>query len=192
MTGSGGVINNNGTFALGNSSNNISFNGSIMTLNGDVVATGNLVANAATVPTGAELTADITPVQLSLLDLDNVALWTTIFSATIPTNGAALYTSLNSWIAVRNTGSVLLGRALIGIIINGVLVERFAAFETNNTFFIPRQILLSNFESTTSANPVVRIAAASLSGVEARILFPGSTITLGNSGTNFFSIGAKR
>ncbi len=48
MTGSGGVINSTGTFALGNSSTNISFNGSQMTLNGNVVATGNIVSNGVT------------------------------------------------------------------------------------------------------------------------------------------------
>ena len=46
MTGSGATINNSGNFALGNSTNNISFNGSQLTLNGPVVATGNLVADS--------------------------------------------------------------------------------------------------------------------------------------------------
>jgi hypothetical protein len=46
MTGSGAIINSGGTFALGNATNNISFNGSNITLNGDVVATGNLQTNS--------------------------------------------------------------------------------------------------------------------------------------------------
>jgi hypothetical protein len=48
MTGSGGILNSTGTFALGNSSTNISYNGSQMTLNGNVVATGNINTNAVT------------------------------------------------------------------------------------------------------------------------------------------------
>ncbi len=48
MTGSGGILNSNGTFALGNNSTNISYNGSQMTLNGNVVATGNINTNAVT------------------------------------------------------------------------------------------------------------------------------------------------
>lgn len=48
MTGTGGVINSGGTFALGNSTTNISFNGSTLTLNGSVVATGNITENAVT------------------------------------------------------------------------------------------------------------------------------------------------
>ena len=49
MTGSGGIINNNGTFALGNPTTNISFNGTQMTLNGNVVATENINPNAVTI-----------------------------------------------------------------------------------------------------------------------------------------------
>lgn len=48
MTGSGAVINSTGTFALGTSSANISFNGTTLTLNGNVVATGNINADAIT------------------------------------------------------------------------------------------------------------------------------------------------
>ena len=48
MTGSGAVIYPNGTFALGNSSTNISYNGSQMSLNGNVVATANINLNAVT------------------------------------------------------------------------------------------------------------------------------------------------
>jgi hypothetical protein len=46
MTGTGAVINSSGTFALGNSSTNITYNGSAMYLNGNVVATGNINLNA--------------------------------------------------------------------------------------------------------------------------------------------------
>jgi hypothetical protein len=48
MTGTGAIINSGGTFALGNNTNNISFNGSNITLNGDVIATGNLKTNSVT------------------------------------------------------------------------------------------------------------------------------------------------
>jgi hypothetical protein len=48
MTGTGAVINSNGTFALGNSATNITFDSSAMYLNGNVVATGNINTNAVT------------------------------------------------------------------------------------------------------------------------------------------------
>ena len=50
MTGSGAKINSTGTFAIGNSSTNITYNGSTMYLNGNVVSTGNLNSNSVTVP----------------------------------------------------------------------------------------------------------------------------------------------
>ena len=48
MTGSGGVLYASGNFAFGNSTTNIAFNGSQMTLNGNVVATANINNNAVT------------------------------------------------------------------------------------------------------------------------------------------------
>lgn len=46
MTGSGGVINSGGTFALGNTTTNIAYNGTALYLNGNIIATGNINANA--------------------------------------------------------------------------------------------------------------------------------------------------
>ena len=48
MTGSGGVLYATGNFAFGNSTTNIAFNGSQMTLNGNVVGTININTNAVT------------------------------------------------------------------------------------------------------------------------------------------------
>jgi len=48
MGGSGGILYSNGVFALGNSTTNVSFNGSQMTLNGNIVATNNVLSNAIT------------------------------------------------------------------------------------------------------------------------------------------------
>lgn len=52
MTGAGGVINSNGTFAFGNPSTNISFNGIQMTLNGTVVYASNLKEGTSTTQSG--------------------------------------------------------------------------------------------------------------------------------------------
>jgi len=46
MTGQGGIINSDGTFALGNTTGNISYDGATMTLNGNVVGGLNIKANA--------------------------------------------------------------------------------------------------------------------------------------------------
>ena len=60
MTGAGGVIYANGNFAFGNTTTNISYNGTQMTLNGNVVATENININATLVPASATTTADTT------------------------------------------------------------------------------------------------------------------------------------
>ena len=60
MTGTGGVINASGTFALGNSTTNINFNGTTLTLNGAVVTAANLNLGALSVsisPTSVSSTA---------------------------------------------------------------------------------------------------------------------------------------
>jgi hypothetical protein len=46
MTGSGAVIYSDGKFSIGNATKNFTFDGSTFTINGDLVATGNIVANA--------------------------------------------------------------------------------------------------------------------------------------------------
>jgi len=46
MTGSGGTINSGGNFALGNATTNITFNGTVLTLNGNIVATNSIQLNA--------------------------------------------------------------------------------------------------------------------------------------------------
>ena len=48
MTGTGAVINPSGSFAYGNATKNLSFNGTSLTMNGDLVVTGNIVNNAVT------------------------------------------------------------------------------------------------------------------------------------------------
>jgi hypothetical protein len=80
---SGGILFNTGLFAFGNTSTNITFNGSQMTLNGNVVATGNLNANSVT-NTAAAYTAGI----ISATDSVN---WTTAQSITFTTTGGTVF-----------------------------------------------------------------------------------------------------
>tara|TARA_R110000868_G_scaffold259210_3_gene516929 strand:+ start:63 stop:1742 length:1680 start_codon:yes stop_codon:yes gene_type:complete len=48
MSGAGAVINSGGSFAYGSSARNLSFDGSTLTMNGDLVVTGNIVNSAVT------------------------------------------------------------------------------------------------------------------------------------------------
>jgi hypothetical protein len=52
MTGAGAVINSNGTFAVGDSVNNITYNGVTINLNGNIVAAGNLKEGTSTTQYG--------------------------------------------------------------------------------------------------------------------------------------------
>ena len=50
MTGSGLVVYNGGNYALGDSAGNITYNGAQTTINGNLIATGNVNLNAITIP----------------------------------------------------------------------------------------------------------------------------------------------
>jgi hypothetical protein len=52
MTGAGAVINSDGTFAVGDGSNNITYNGVTINLNGNIVAAGNLKEGTNTTQSG--------------------------------------------------------------------------------------------------------------------------------------------
>ena len=83
MSGSGAVINSVGTFALGNATNNISFNGTNITLNGDVIATGNLKSNSVTVTSSAFTSADFRNTTTGV--------WQDAQTIVITTNGSPVY-----------------------------------------------------------------------------------------------------
>jgi hypothetical protein len=85
MTGAGGILKNGGNFAFGNATTNIAFNGSQLTLNGNVVNTANVVTNAVN---DVYITTSETASSLSL-------------SVPIPANcsGAVILVGLGSYIS---------------------------------------------------------------------------------------------
>jgi hypothetical protein len=83
MTGAGAVINTGGTFALGNSTTNISYNGSQMTLNGNVVATGNINTNAVTLTSSAFTSGTYLNTAVNT--------WQDAQTITITTSGSQIY-----------------------------------------------------------------------------------------------------
>jgi len=82
MTGAGAKINTDGTFALGNSTTNISYNGTQMSLNGNVVATGNINANAVTLTSSAFTSATYLNTSGAYQDAQTLS---------ITTNGSQVY-----------------------------------------------------------------------------------------------------
>ena len=91
MTGSGGVINGstNGEFALGNSTANLSFDGTTLTVNGNLIATGNINSNAVTNNANAY--------SLNYIDTGYWAdggatiVWEPVQNLSIPTSGSTVY-----------------------------------------------------------------------------------------------------
>jgi hypothetical protein len=84
MTGSGGVLYASGNFAYGNSTTNIAFNGSQMTLNGNVVATANINSNAVTNSNSAYTGGGINISK-------DAAVETTVQSVVLTCSGARVY-----------------------------------------------------------------------------------------------------
>ena len=66
MTGSGGVINSGGTFALGNSTTNITFNGTVMKMNGAWITEANLSLTGLSVTLSTYSAAVSGPFPLSV------------------------------------------------------------------------------------------------------------------------------
>lgn len=90
MTGAGAVINPNGTFALGSTTGNVSFNGSTLTLNGNVVAAGNFQSGA--VKTADMFANSATDLVITSL-LNDTWVVPTSASATLRTLGTSTYTN---------------------------------------------------------------------------------------------------
>jgi hypothetical protein len=83
MTGAGGVLYSSGNFSFGNSSTNITFNGSAMYLNGNVVATGNINTNAVTLTSSAFTSATYSNTSANT--------WQDAQTLSITTSGSQVY-----------------------------------------------------------------------------------------------------
>lgn len=72
MSGSGTHLYSNGRFVLGDSTKNFVYNGTVLSINGELVATNNVVANAITVSGGATAGGSGASVTVSLQASDRV------------------------------------------------------------------------------------------------------------------------
>ena len=100
MSGSGAIINTDGTFALGNGSTNISYNGSQMSLNGNVVATGNINLNAVSNTVSAFTAGSIAGGDSSYVTVQTVTISTSgspVFVFASGTGQAAQDETGNNW-----------------------------------------------------------------------------------------------
>ncbi len=87
MTGAGAEIYSDGRFVFGDASKNLNFNGSVLTMNGDLVVTGNIVAEGVT-STRAFLST--TSTNISSSSFSNVTMGGVAVSVTLTaTSGSA-------------------------------------------------------------------------------------------------------
>jgi hypothetical protein len=107
MTGAGGVLYAGGNFAFGNSGTNISFNGTTMTLNGDVVTTGNIALNAVSNLASVTTPGDLVFTSGTVWDIQTLAITSTGYPITVDASFMPLNRNGGYVIAVfRNTDGI--------------------------------------------------------------------------------------
>jgi hypothetical protein len=113
MTGSGAVIYSSGSFAVGNSSNNITYNGSQITLNGTVVFPSNINSNNLTLKDGSGnvILGNGTP-----LNYGNITPSSGWLNNNIYISGSGIYgIGTGAGTAVANSGIYISGSGIYGI-----------------------------------------------------------------------------
>lgn len=186
MTGSGGVLYSSGNFAFGNPTTNISFNGTQMTLNGNVVATTNINSNAVTTSLGAELASDVT-----LATTGFPATYTTVFSTTINTGGSPLFVLANTVSYLINDSGSFGAYVYLELNVNGTRVAFFNNYQNRASV---SKVLTAYIDSTPtgSFNITLRGYTFGDSFVSGLVLCATTTVILANGGTSLFAIGLKR
>jgi len=94
MTGSGAVIETDGKFAFGNSSKSVVWDGSALTINGNIIATGNVNNNAITEQGGSSANNSVTAAQGTTLLQGSYVTPTQYGSVSIT---FTVYVVFNSW-----------------------------------------------------------------------------------------------
>lgn len=124
MTGAGAAISSDGTFAMGNATRNLTFDGTSLTMNGDLVVTGNIANDAITESFATVLTSHYT-FTMCPGDPPHV-----ILSGMIDSNGGPLY--IHSKIEFLVNGFAV----LVQLTVNGVVIrEVYTAPQTAQTTY---------------------------------------------------------
>jgi len=168
MTGSGAVVNADGTFALGNPTTNISFNGSQMTLNGNVVGTSNINANAVTNVVYSYNSNVVSLPQDTWTNLVSVTITTTGNPVLVSTQGSQIAgTSFESGFSspffrlVRDS-TVLINKPLpVGLGIYGQTDAGMSFAETiaagTYTYYLQGNVSPSEYNNAGCANPFISV-----------------------------------
>jgi len=175
MTGSGGVLYSSGNFAFGNSTTNISFNGSQMTLNGSVVATGNVATNAITSAVGAQNNTSVTATGV-------IGTEASILTASLNTGGFPLYLSYSVYTLYSIDVS---SYAVVNLYINGV--QQPMALCIGGYYLNPGEQQYNN----TRAYYVTSPPSGSFT-IELKVQVGGTTSSAIADRTTLYAIGLKR
>lgn len=179
MTGAGSVIVDTGNFAFGNPTTNISFNGTQMTLNGNVVATGNINANAVTVATGVALATDTTiaGTEITLLTISS-----------FDTGGQPCSITFSSSILNGQSGPAVNSTFSYRIKFNGTTQQTITVFFSSSGSIIPssvtRQIYFASPPSTAFS---ITVTCQLTTGSDSAIVY-----AIDSGGTSMVVLGLKR
>jgi len=185
MTGAGAVIGTTGNFALGNSTTNISYNGTQMTLNGNVVATGNINNNAVTVTSFAQKTST------SIYNASNFPWGTPVLaSVSVDTNNSPLVIIASSQpVAYVNNPETDYATFKIALKINGTIVRYLSPSTATN--YVANTYTATFYVSAPGTGTLdIQLVATELSISGGSITFYPSSDT--NSGSYFYVLGTKR
>lgn len=126
MTGAGSQINSTGSFALGNATTNATFDGTILTLNGNVVATNNVFANAITNVAAAYTAGSITVFSGTPILLQSVSITATGAPIILTTSFqwyAGIYGTYELTFEIRRNSTVLASSSTLTGSFSGTYVD---------------------------------------------------------------------
>ena len=175
MTGSGSVIVDTGNFAFGNSTTNISFDGTQMTLNGNVVATGNININAVTVNAFAQNNTTYIFYPANQPD-------TILATAVINTDDSPLMINVGCRSLYLGSGASTWS---LQVLVNGTV---YRTLLVNSNFFWTTIVYLAS-PGTGTLTINLKIANISMATGEVLYMYP---TTSSNQGQYFYTLGTKR
>lgn len=175
MTGAGSVIVATGNFAFGNATTNISFDGTQMTLNGNVVATGNINSNAVTVNAFAQNNTTYVFYPASQPDTD-------LATATIDTDNSPLMINVGCRSVYFGSGASTWS---LQVLVNATV---YRTLIVNSNFFWSTIVYLAS-PGTGSLTITLRVASISMATGEVLYMYPTTST---NQGQYFYTLGTKR
>ena len=132
-SGAGVLFESSGAFAQGNSTKNITYNGSTLTLNGELINTNNLVANSVSTSASNSNAGNNATITLSLNAGDIVYL-NAYCDTGHPTAAAGLTRTFSIFITGTATATLCTTTSLVSTV---TLVDYYPSSATGNVYIVP-------------------------------------------------------